>query len=62
MFKLIISTDNAAFEDAGPELARILHHIADHMEAARADESGSVFDLNGNRVGKWTLTEGEARP
>ena len=65
MFKLKISTDNAAFEDdAGHEIARILRELADKMSASgfRVDtfendynERGNLRDINGNTVGEWTL-------
>lgn len=59
IFKLSITCDNAAFEDApGDELARILRRLADRLEsgapasqfAARFD-AVSLHDVNGNKVG-----------
>ncbi len=60
MFKLEISTANAAFHDSGPtacadELARLLRDIADSVEAG--NEAGSARDNNGNRCGGWSITE-----
>jgi hypothetical protein len=53
MFQLQISTANAAFHDGdtGEEVARILRDLAARVEAGRT--SGTVFDVNGNRCGKW---------
>lgn len=53
-FKLEIDCDNAAFEDPGTEVARILHDLADrvgqHMPV-RGD-SFVLYDINGNKVGE----------
>ncbi len=62
MFKLEISTSNAAFHDSGPtaradELARILRDIADSVEAG--NEAGAARDNNGNRCGGWDITDPE---
>ena len=47
MFKLTISTDNAAFEgDPGREIGRILRDVADAVEDGR--RSGTCRDANGN--------------
>lgn len=47
--------DNAAF-DGHPEAeaARCLRHVADVMERG-ADDSGAIFDANGNRIGAWEV-------
>ncbi len=51
-FRLLISTDNAAFEDAkGEEVARILRTVADQVESGQG--SGKVYDVNGNAVGEF---------
>lgn len=56
-FRITINTDNAAFEDdPAAEVARILHHEADRIEAFRpsfehATEGDGVLDINGNTVG-----------
>lgn len=59
VLRLRIKTDNAAFEDdARPlELARILRHVADQIEAQRAEDGDHcvIFDANGNGVGEWAL-------
>lgn len=50
-----VNSGNDAFsEDAGAEVARILHKLADHIADSR-DGSGTLLDFNGNRVGHWTL-------
>lgn len=59
MFTLTIDTDNAAFENGGnEEIARILRKLADRVlyGTQDQDEFGVVLDINGNRVGNWTLT------
>lgn len=58
MFKLEFSTSNAAFQDDGlPSfaVAQCLFEVADEVRAGR--KRGSVFDGNGNTVGKWELSE-----
>ncbi|MEU9258966.1 hypothetical protein AB0D68_10815 [Streptomyces sp. NPDC048212] len=51
---------NAAFteEYGGPEMemARILRAAAEKVEDGFLD-AGSLFDLNGNKVGQWRVTE-----
>lgn len=51
MFTLKIKTDNAAFEDPGIEIARILkvwaHKIEEEIDPGRYN----IHDLNGNKVG-----------
>ncbi len=57
-FKIEFDTNNAAFtEDEGDlalETARLLRETADSVEAGK--QSGSVIDLNGNRVGYYRFT------
>lgn len=55
-FKLEFGTDNAAFwnEDHTMnlcEVARILGDVARKLQ----NEDGKVMDLNGNKVGEWSL-------
>ena len=50
MFKIEFETGNAAFDEEGYEIARILREVADKIEAGRYVES--VVDLNGNRIGR----------
>ena len=53
MFRLEISTDNAAFaDDITAEVARILRGLADRMEHASPDEFYPLRDANGNEVGE----------
>ena len=58
MFTLTIKTDNSAFDLPWrhEEIARILREIARHM-AEDKDDSGLCVDMNGNVVGRFTLTE-----
>jgi hypothetical protein len=54
-----ISLDNAAFEDPS-ELSRILNKLADRIGNAvdQTEETEiSLFDVNGNRVGEYGVTE-----
>lgn len=48
---ITIKTDNAAFEDKGVELARILRRLADAMESTNGEYNGKLIDVNGNTVG-----------
>lgn len=53
MFKLTISTSNAAFEeDARAEIARILRDTASSLERQHSS-FGQIRDVNGNRVGTF---------
>ncbi len=55
MFQATFDTDNAAFaEDLPGECARILRQIAEHI--AQGYRDGKIYDVNGNRVGKWSLS------
>jgi hypothetical protein len=61
MFKVEMSTDNAAFHEDGyqgdtrpTEIGRILRDVVEAMEAG--ETSGNCRDGNGNTVGKWSLT------
>lgn len=53
---LSFDTGNAAFDDDnGPaEAARILRNIAQRIEFADATD-GSILDINGNRIGQWSV-------
>jgi hypothetical protein len=54
MFTLAINTNNQAFDDyASEELKRILIHIADCVDYGEV--SGIVRDINGNKVGSWSI-------
>jgi hypothetical protein len=62
MFKLEIETDNAAFCDPytgsedefweGIEINRLLEKVQIKIEEGYT--SGTIIDINGNRVGKWS--------
>jgi len=62
MFQLTIKTENAAFDELDGwqgEVSRILrelaHTIAQDTTPADTRAGGSVMDLNGNKVGVWSL-------
>lgn len=69
MFKMMIDTGNGAFrnefgeteeemEQLDPsswELRRILKEVEDSLEDRK--NQGKIFDVNGNRVGEWSLTD-----
>lgn len=68
MFKMTIDTGNVAFrnedeidkemEQLDPsswELRRILKEVEDSLEKGSTHEE--IFDVNGNRVGEWSLTD-----
>lgn len=62
MFKCEINTGNAAFGDPytgeedefyeAMELKRILENICEKLEVGC--NAGNIFDINGNKVGKWS--------
>lgn len=67
MFKMTIDTGNVAFRNEGEideemeqldpsswELRRILKEVEDSLEKGSTHEE--IFDVNGNRVGEWSLT------
>lgn len=51
-----IDMDNAAFEEPGYELARILRELAQKCEDGW--KSGPLHDINGNRVGTFKIVGG----
>jgi hypothetical protein len=57
MFTLTITTNNATFEGGARdhEIARLLRDVATRIETIDHPNRGSLFDTNGNRVGKWEL-------
>lgn len=69
MFKMTIDTGNGAFrnefgetdeemEQLDPnswELRRILKEVEDSLEDGNTQEK--IFDVNGNLVGEWSLTD-----
>jgi hypothetical protein len=61
MFTLTMRTENDAFHpEPAAEVARILRHIADRVEAGTLPPLfQTIFDSNGNDVGRFKLsTEG----
>ena len=60
-FRVLIKTDNAAFEDARySETARILREVADRLEDG--GDAGNVRDINGNPVGHFGFDSDEVTP
>lgn len=61
-FHLYIDTDNDAFTpEPNAELARILRAIADKVEGGEwLGQFLTVFDANGNDVGRYALKAGYA--
>jgi len=54
MFRLMIDTENAAFEgQTGAEVARLLREAATDVEAGYS--GAPLRDLNGNTCGRWSL-------
>ena len=55
-----IEMDNAAFEEPGPELARILRDLANAVETSELadpyDRNVKLRDINGNTVGELKVT------
>lgn len=58
-FTLRFDTGNAAFDDGNGahECARILRGIAERIERAAGNgaNAGTVHDVNGNRIGQWSV-------
>ncbi len=56
-FKMEVNMDNAAFsDDPAIELQIILECIGDKIRG-NGQRSGTVFDTNGNSVGKWEISK-----
>lgn len=54
-FSIEINSSNDAFQDGVlTEIGHILDAVVDKMW--NGQESGSVRDTNGNKVGEWSLT------
>jgi hypothetical protein len=60
-FTIHIDLENAAFEpEAAPEVARILRDIATKLDSHDGyDKYQTVFDVNGNDVGRFRLPRAE---
>jgi hypothetical protein len=53
MFKVEFETDNAAFDDCKEfEIKRILEKL---IKDIFYNESGKIYDKNGNKIGSWKL-------
>ena len=59
-FTLTIDTDNDAFtDDWAMEVRRILKHLVVGEHGPRYDrDAGTVRDVNGNTVGRWSHGDG----
>lgn len=56
MLTISFRTDNAAFDPhPSAEVARILHDVAERIDAGQTD--GPAIDANGNRVGQWEMVD-----
>ena len=69
MFKMTIDTGNGAFRNefgetdeeieqldpSSSELRRIPKEVEDSL--GMGSTHGEIFDINGNRVGEWSLTD-----
>lgn len=55
MLDIRFKTENAAFADGDgiAETVRILKNITSKISAGQ--DSGNVIDVNGNKVGEWSL-------
>ena len=57
MFKMKFSTDNTVFEDyKEQEVSRILAEVVEKIEKCGKTE-GFIMDINGNKIGEWSLTQ-----
>jgi hypothetical protein len=58
MAKLVVELESDNLEHAEEECSRILRDIADKLDRADARSNlvtGSCVDINGNKVGTWSL-------
>jgi hypothetical protein len=52
----ITNYDNAAVQDDVPwAIATALRTVANRVE--RGDTAGSIMDVNGNKIGSWSMPE-----
>lgn len=56
----ITSMGNAAFEEPLSETARILRAVAVKVE--NCETGGVLYDVNGNKVGTWSMDLPETEP
>ena len=54
-FKLKMNCDNHAFWVPEIEIRRILRDVAERVDNGL--EKGKILDHNGNKVGKWEITD-----
>lgn len=54
---ITIKMDNAAFEEQGPEVARILTRYAKWVEGCTFVCDARLLDVNGNHVGQAKVTK-----
>ncbi len=61
MFKLKFNTESAAFlgDDKEYEIKRILQKVIKQVEEIPITQAydNYIFDINGNKIGQWELTE-----
>jgi hypothetical protein len=58
--KIEIACDNDAFaEDPAGEVSRILQQLAEDVTQACTSGSQDLFDINGNKVGKYRVVCGK---
>lgn len=59
MVKIKISTASEAFDVPGPEIARILHNLANRIDSEwkLGGLEYKIQDVNGNTVGSFTYTD-----
>ncbi len=57
MIRIEIQTDNAAFQEGEPEVARILQTLVDRLEGRPTEPEIYLHDLNGNLVGFYQVEE-----
>ena len=52
--KIIFNTENVAFEEYGyREIDRILKEISEKVRLGY--DHGPIMDINGNKIGEWSL-------
>ena len=60
-FRVVVNMDNVAFDDEN-ELPRIVEKIARQLrEGGVIVGHAPIIDINGNRVGEWTIELKEAQ-
>ena len=59
MVTIKFSTANEAFNVPGPEIARILRHLAKMVDSLMAGGEYKIFDANGNTIGSFNYKQEE---